>query len=208
MASGRYHPKFEWHALAQTCKRRGRANQRRPLVAAATGSAACLNRDSRIALRSNRTNSNERGAGPAGWRQTLLAPGILPDIQYRRALLEDREGNIWLATELYGLYRLRGRRIEVLSVEEGLAARDVYPILQTKDGAVWIGTIDHGLCRYFNGQFTSFLAGFITSIGEDREGRLWVSGNPYRQLNGRLVQVAGGVGMRQESRRRTKTRGA
>jgi signal transduction histidine kinase/ligand-binding sensor domain-containing protein len=156
--------------------------------------AAWLNRDSSIALRSNRSNPSEQGAGPAGWRQTLLTPGVLPDIQYRRALLEDREGNIWLATELYGLYRLRGRRIDVLSVEEGLAGRDIYPILQSKDGAVWIGTIDHGLCRYFNGRFTSFLAGFITSIGEDREGRLWVNGNPYRQLNGRLVQVAGGVG--------------
>jgi len=156
--------------------------------------AALLNRDSSIALRSSRSNSSERDAGPVGWRQTLLTPGALPDIQYRRALLEDREGNIWVATELYGLYRLRGRRIDVLSVEEGLAGRDIYPILQSKDGAVWIGTIDHGLSRYFNGRFTSFLAGFITSIGEDREGRMWVNGNPYRPLNGGLVQVAGGVG--------------
>ena len=156
--------------------------------------AAWLNRDSSITLRSSRSNSSEQDAGPAGWRQTLSTPGVLPDLQFRRALLEDREGNIWLATEIYGLYRLRGRRIDVLSVEEGLAGRDIYPILQSKDGAVWIGTIDHGLCRYFNGRFTSFLAGFITSIGEDREGRLWVNGNPYRQLNGRVAQVAGGVG--------------
>ena len=156
--------------------------------------AAQLNRDSSIALRSNRSNSSEQGAGPAGWRQTLMTPGVLPDLQYRRALLEDREGNIWLATELYGLYRLRGRRIEVMSVEEGLAGRDIYPILQSKDGAVWIGTIDHGLCRYSNGRFTSFLTGFITSIGEDQEGRLWVNGNPYRKLNGGLAKVAGGVG--------------
>jgi signal transduction histidine kinase/ligand-binding sensor domain-containing protein len=155
---------------------------------------ASLNRDSSIALRSNRSNSSQQGAGPVGWRQTLSTPGVLPDIQYRRALLEDREGNIWLATELYGLYRLRGRRIDVLSVEEGLGGRNIYPILQSKDGAVWIGTIDNGLCRYVNGRFTSFLTGFITSIGEDHEGRLWVNGNPYRQMNGGLATVAGGVG--------------
>ena len=155
---------------------------------------AWLNRYSSITLSSDRSDSSEQGAGPAGWRQTLSTPGVLPDIQYRRALFEDREGNIWLGTEIYGLYRLRARRIDVLSVEEGLAGRDIYPMLQSKDGAVWIGTLGNGLSRYFNGRFTTFLAGFITSLTEDREGRLWVNGDAYRRLNGRLAAVAGGLG--------------
>ena len=152
--------------------------------------AASLNRDSSVGLLSNRSNSSEQSAGPPGWRQTLSAPGAFPDVQYRRALFEDREGNIWLGTEVYGLYRLRARRIDVLSVEEGLPGRDIYPILQSKDGAVWIGSIGNGLCRYFNGRCTNFLAGFITSLAEDRAGRLWINGEPYRQLNGGLVKEA------------------
>ena len=155
--------------------------------------AAWLNRDSSIQLRSNRKNSSEQGAGPAGWRQTLSTPGLFPDMPYRRALLEDSEGNIWLGTDAHGLYRLRGRRIDVLSVEEGLPDRNIYPIFQSQDGAVWIGTLGNGLCRYLNGRFTTFLPGVIKSLGEDREGRLWVNGDPYRQVNERLVQVAGGL---------------
>ena len=155
-----------------------------------------LNRDSSITLHSNRNNSTEQDAGPAGWRQTLSTPGAVPDIPYRTSLFEDREGDIWLGTEIYGLYRLRGRRIDVLSVGEGLPGQNIYPIFQSKDGAMWIGARAHGLCRYFNGRVSTFLADDILSISEDREGRLWVDGNPYQYRNGRLEQVPGGAGNR------------
>jgi signal transduction histidine kinase/ligand-binding sensor domain-containing protein len=148
---------------------------------------AGLNRDSGIPPGSDRPNSSE-------WRQTLSTPGVLPDIRFRRAMLEDREGNIWIGTEVHGLYRLRERRIQVLSVGDGLPGRNLFTTLQTKDGAVWIGALGDGLSRYFNGRFTTVLPGFISSIAEDREGRLWVNGNPYQQQNGRLIQLAGGLG--------------
>lgn len=154
---------------------------------------AWLKRDSSVALRTNRSKSSEQ-AGPAGWREALATPGVLPDIPYRTAVFEDREGDIWVSTEVYGLYRLRGRRIEVLSAEEGLVSRDIYPMLQSKDGAVWIGSLDKGLTRYANGRFTSFLDGFIAAIGEDREGRIWINGIPYQFTNGRLIRVAGSWG--------------
>ena len=143
----------------------------------------------------NGRTSDDQLAGPAGWSQMLATPGLIPPVDYRRAVMQDREGNIWVGTEIYGLYRLRGRRIDALSVEEGLPGKNIYPVFQSRDGAVWIGSISSGICRYSNGRFSNFLPGFfISSLGEDREGRLWINGNPYQYLNGHLTPLAGGVG--------------
>ena len=55
------------------------------------------------------------------------------------ASLVDREGNFWLATST-GLRRLRRKLITTLSVKDGLNSNEVYPLLQTANGAIFIGT--------------------------------------------------------------------
>ena len=62
------------------------------------------------------------------------------------ALLEDREGNIWVAT-VDGLDRFRNFAVPTMSIKQGLSSRGVSSILAAKDGTVWLGT-DYGLNRW------------------------------------------------------------
>ena len=69
-------------------------------------------------------------------------------------LLEDREGNIWVAT-VDGLDRFRDFAVTTISVKQGLSSRGVSSILAARDGSVWLGTSD-GLNRWKNGQLTIY----------------------------------------------------
>src|SRR4029434_3766998 len=70
------------------------------------------------------------------------------------SLLEDFEGNIWVAT-VDGLDRFRDFAIPTISVEQGLSSRGVDSILAASDGSVWLGTSD-GLNRWNQGQVTIY----------------------------------------------------
>lgn len=114
---------------------------------------------------------------------------------------EDREGNIWLSTDGQGLYRIRTQTIRVLSKEQGLPDRNVYPICGGRDGSIWIGTWTGGLSRFRAGQFTTYTSAQglasnrINAIMEDREGVLWVAveNGLHRIRNGRFEPVKAGV---------------
>ena len=109
-------------------------------------------------------------------------------------LFEDREGNIWLATDGQGLCRVRAQTIRVYSREEGLPDRNVYPIYQDRAGRVWIGTWSGGLCLFNGTNCTNYstaqglASDQVGAIAEDRDGYLWfsVSQGLYRMKNGRL----------------------
>lgn len=65
--------------------------------------------------------------------------------------------------------------------KEGLPSSEVRPVLQTRDGYIWIGT-GLGLARFDGVQFESFVPGTTPNIGasdvtalhEDRSGVLWI----------------------------------
>jgi signal transduction histidine kinase/ligand-binding sensor domain-containing protein len=70
------------------------------------------------------------------------------------SLLEDFEGNIWVAT-VDGIERFRDFAIPTISVEQGLSSRGVDSVLVASDGSVWLGTSD-GLNRWNQGQVTIY----------------------------------------------------
>ncbi len=70
------------------------------------------------------------------------------------ALVEDREGSIWVAT-VDGLDRFREFAIPTISVQQGLSSRGLGSILAARDGSVWLGTSD-GLNRWNQGDITVY----------------------------------------------------
>lgn len=95
---------------------------------------------------------------------------------------EDREGNIWFGTTRSGLLRARKQFITAYSIADGLTQNNVNPILEDRDGVVWIGTAS-GLFQYRDQKFApdeTVSTGHVTAIAEDPLGRIIVG--VYGQL--------------------------
>ena len=116
---------------------------------------------------------------------------------YVRGLFEDREGNIWVATD-NGLDRFRHTAVTTISANHGLSEGTPWSVLPASDGSVWVGTVS-GLNRLKDGRITLYrrdgrplpqdLAGparrvvndaglphdLIQSLFEDHRQRIWVS---------------------------------
>lgn len=93
-------------------------------------------------------------------------------------ILEDREGNIWIATQ-EGVDRFRDVKLATFSVHEGLAADQVNAVVASQDGSTWISNY-HVLDVMRDGTVTAYHGGKelpgeeVTSLFEDRHGRMWV----------------------------------
>jgi signal transduction histidine kinase len=89
------------------------------------------------------------------------------------SLFEDREGNIWVATD-NGLDRFREFAVPTISVQQGLSSRGVFSVLASREGSIWLGASD-GVNRWNKGQITVYhkrsvgpqARGFAASIGTD-----------------------------------------
>ncbi len=104
---------------------------------------------------------------------------------YVKRFLEDREGNIWVAT-LDGVDRFRAYAIPTISTRQGLSNTVALSVLASKDGSVWISTIS-ALDHWNNGRISPFgsRGGTRKSDGklngeppdggllQDSSGRIW-----------------------------------
>lgn len=77
----------------------------------------------------------------------------LPESMEVSALLEDREGNLWIGSP-DGLFRLQRKSLNVLSKKNGLRSEDVRCIAVGRDGALWLGT-GNGVSVVHNGAVTN-----------------------------------------------------
>lgn len=105
-----------------------------------------------------------------------------------KAILEDREGNIWIGTDV-GLNQYRGERFQLFDKQDGLNNDIVWATLVDSKGNVWLGTND-GLTklsfytvpgteeRKFTTHNYSTADGLgsnvILSLHEDDAGTIWV----------------------------------
>jgi signal transduction histidine kinase/ligand-binding sensor domain-containing protein len=110
------------------------------------------------------------------------------------AILEDRDGNLWVGTAGGGLNRRQGGRWTVLREADGLADDDVRCLTEDDEGNLWVGTAD-GLSRLSDGRFVTYgrAEGLpdatVTAAAPGAGGDVWVgtsSAGVARLRDGRL----------------------
>lgn len=109
----------------------------------------------------------------------------------------DNEGNYWFASNNSGLFRARRQAITPYGKVEGVGFSEIYPVLEGRDGAIWVGAPGVGVFRLKDGSFTQYhftidddldsYARYANSLYEDRAGQLRVNGY-WRLVNGRFVR--------------------
>ncbi|HUK36035.1 MAG TPA: two-component regulator propeller domain-containing protein, partial [Vicinamibacterales bacterium] len=91
---------------------------------------------------------------------------------------EDREGNLWVATDA-GLDSFRDLRVISYSAREGIGTSAVATVLAAHDGTIWVGGAAALTAISQNGVPSvvarkSLPGNQVTSVFEDHAGRLWV----------------------------------
>ena len=102
------------------------------------------------------------------------------DSWYAFDVLEDKKGNIWIASDQAGAFRIDVATgiITNFTTNEGLAHRRNMCIYEDKTGNIWIGG-QGGLSRYDGKAFVNFTTedglphNDINTIIEDRTGKIW-----------------------------------
>ena len=96
-----------------------------------------------------------------------------------QALLADREGCLWIATD-GGLTRLAEGRLQRFPVTDPLAALSVLTLMEDREGNLWAGTETAGLQVlrdqrfHIVGERDGLSSNRTTAVVEDRSGNLWV----------------------------------
>lgn len=113
-------------------------------------------------------------------RVDLVSNNILQSIAVSQiqAVVEDREGNLWVGTSGEGLAVLRDTQFLNYGASDGLVAEGGLAVLAARNGSIWVGTFDR-LAQFENGRFTLHgEAGLaVRSLLEDEDGSIWVGGS-------------------------------
>lgn len=113
------------------------------------------------------------------------------------AIFKDREDTIWMTTYDRGLSHLQKQIVKSLSTGDGLIHSEVYPLIQTRSGDIYIGTTK-GVSRFRDGVFTDAaiknpdgVTISVTALAEDVRGGLWIGANLdlFRLENGKLRRI-------------------
>ena len=115
-----------------------------------------------------------------------------------RVIYKDKDANIWLGTEMDGLYFLPselissvtdGKDFEIIGhvfdegVPDGMSSARITCLTQDQNGIIWVGTANGGLNRYQKEDetFSHFFvqdglpSNYITAIAVDEDNNLWIS---------------------------------
>lgn len=115
-------------------------------------------------------------------------------------LLFDREGSLWASTLGEGMRRVAHPErpelaVEVFTTKEGLSADYAWPLMQDREGNIWVGT-SGGLDRFRHNslvlaEFPSGSHDFALAAGDD--GAIWAgtTNRPLMRLHDKQVEFTG-----------------
>ena len=136
--------------------------------------------------------------GQTNWFRSDLSPAL----RNVRAILQDRNGNVWFGSGGNGIGCLQpDGKLRHFAKRDGLASDFVQCFYTAPDGALWVGTSGAGLCRYKEGRFATvgraqgLPHGHICTILDDGLGFLWLSsrGGIFRVAKAELDRCADGL---------------
>lgn len=164
----------------------------------------CVMRDSHGALWIG-TEGDGVFRSQAGRREQFTKrTGLVND--FVRALLEGRDGSVWIATD-EGITRWRDGALTNYLEPQGLAYFSVRTLAETRDGDIWIGT-ERGVSHWRGSGFVQdqvtlrLRAEKIWAIHEDRDGGLWFGARGaglFRWRAGRLTAFGAAQGLAGDS---------
>ncbi|MBL8523015.1 MAG: hypothetical protein JNN20_04945, partial [Betaproteobacteria bacterium] len=94
-------------------------------------------------------------------------------------LVEDRQKNLWFATNGQGIAVREGNTVRRFGKREGLSTEALTRILTDRDGGVWVGSLE-GIYRLVGNNFErfgtpdGFTNNYVRDIFEDGEGSVWI----------------------------------
>ena len=124
-----------------------------------------------------------------GRLETLLEIEMLPT-----RLAASRAGGVWVGCGMRLLHFDEGGRLEDFGeLKPRRAGTEISGMVESQDGAVWLGTTFSGLYRHEDREFASIHTTHqeIIALAEDREGNIWVGtgGGGLNQVRPRAVQL-------------------
>ena len=94
----------------------------------------------------------------------------------------DREQNLWVGTQDSGLNRLRPRKLATRTIWEGETEVRPASLAEGADGALWVGTMGHGLFRLEGEKQEAVLSSSLLAFNRQvsallvaRDRSLWLS---------------------------------
>ncbi len=134
--------------------------------------------------------------------------GLQRDIVYS---IGGRNGDLWLGRQRGGLTKLaiEGDRVTAKTFTEadGLPQNSIFSVYESRDGAVWAGTLSGGVSQLKDGRFTIYtraeglLSNTVVGIVQGSDGAMWFAtpGGLNRLFNGHLDSFTAENGLPSEN---------